>query len=402
MLTFTNPGVLDPRAITTFGINVKENANPIGSFGTGLKYAIAVVLRLGGAIAIQTEDEDQTLSYDFVAIPEEVRGKTFHFVHMETRRLGVEGGTSQPLGFTTELGKHWAPWMAYRELRSNTMDEGGSVYVASATAVWFRAKPHTTISVNCTEIEAAHAEGAHYFLETVPLWASADLEIHPPRNDGAVFYRGICVAYIEQAQSVYTYNILREEQLTEDRTLDRWTCSWRITSAVAMLTNAELAEAILLAQPETYEASLSFAYVSAFSDEMRAVMWLQQRNAALNSSAALRARTLYKTAFAPLALPMTAAHRCKVALVQELLAACDIQVAWVDIRLGDMTPEAKDEVFLCDGILWVSQASLEAETWLLHILANRNLALPWRAFRREEQLLSVMRQAHPALAVFQD
>lgn len=41
MLTFHNPGELDPRLITTFGVSIKESTNPIGYFGTGLKYALA-------------------------------------------------------------------------------------------------------------------------------------------------------------------------------------------------------------------------------------------------------------------------------------------------------------------------------------------------------------------------
>jgi hypothetical protein len=47
-LIFETPGLLDLRSLTVMGLNAKPNArNPIGSFGTGLKFAVAVLTRLG-------------------------------------------------------------------------------------------------------------------------------------------------------------------------------------------------------------------------------------------------------------------------------------------------------------------------------------------------------------------
>jgi hypothetical protein len=44
-LVFRTPGVLDLRALTTFGMSSKPNStSPIGIFGTGLKYAVAVMV----------------------------------------------------------------------------------------------------------------------------------------------------------------------------------------------------------------------------------------------------------------------------------------------------------------------------------------------------------------------
>lgn len=45
MIIFRNKGVIDPKSITTFGVSSKENPGAIGFFGTGLKYAIAILLR---------------------------------------------------------------------------------------------------------------------------------------------------------------------------------------------------------------------------------------------------------------------------------------------------------------------------------------------------------------------
>jgi len=51
-ILFENSGVIDPRAITTFGVNSKETARAIGFFGTGLKYAISLILREGYSITV--------------------------------------------------------------------------------------------------------------------------------------------------------------------------------------------------------------------------------------------------------------------------------------------------------------------------------------------------------------
>ena len=52
-LIFYTPTTLDEAFIFTMGASVKKSNNPIGFFGTGLKYAIAVTLRLGGSIKIE-------------------------------------------------------------------------------------------------------------------------------------------------------------------------------------------------------------------------------------------------------------------------------------------------------------------------------------------------------------
>ena len=70
MITFHSPTVLPIEAATTMGVSVKESDNAIGKFGTGLKYAIAGVLRLGGSIAMTIAGT----RYEFTAVPTDIRG----------------------------------------------------------------------------------------------------------------------------------------------------------------------------------------------------------------------------------------------------------------------------------------------------------------------------------------
>lgn len=135
MLYFLTPTALPIEAATTMGVSVKGDAGSIGKFGTGMKYAIAGVLRLGGTINVWVEG----YRYEFTAKHADIRGRTFQIVHCN----------NAPCGFTTELGKHWAPWQLFRELASNALDEGGK---------WVReaCSPNaasTVIVVNCRELE---------------------------------------------------------------------------------------------------------------------------------------------------------------------------------------------------------------------------------------------------------
>lgn len=115
---FENPGEIDPLMIQTFGVSVKETDHPIGFFGTGLKYALAILLRTGHKVILQSGLNQ----HEFAVSERTIRGTPFRLVTMD----------DAPLGFTDQLGKTWEVWMAYRELYCNTKDENGSVDTAEA------------------------------------------------------------------------------------------------------------------------------------------------------------------------------------------------------------------------------------------------------------------------------
>ena len=207
MILFTNPGEIDPRLITTLGVNVKDGDSPIGFFGTGLKYAIAVLLREGQEITIFSG----LRKFSFEVKEEEVRGKSFGFIFMK------EGeGASQPLGFTTELGKNWNLSNAYRELFSNAKDEGGEILFSTSLHETERGK--TIICVESQDFEEVHENRSDFLLERSepPIFSSPCIEVFFGASK-AIFYRGIAVSF-PSLPTTFTYNILARLDLTEDRT----------------------------------------------------------------------------------------------------------------------------------------------------------------------------------------
>lgn len=224
MIVFRNPGLIDLDAIRTFGANVKEGANPIGYFGTGLKYALSVLLREQCEVTIWRGMN----AHKFEAKPKDIRGKTFQIVHMD----------DEPLAFTLELGKNWESWMAFRELASNAIDEGGSYAPADHTAF----DPHSTVvAVTGAAIDKAWAQRDQIFLPTDRLEKiHDDGSVQIFRQESThVFYRGVQLMKLEKP-SVHTYNIMGTLQLTEDRTAaSPWYVVYNLRDMIAQIKDEE-------------------------------------------------------------------------------------------------------------------------------------------------------------------
>lgn len=241
ILVFKNPGKIDPISITTFGISAKENESAIGMFGTGLKYAIAVLLRDGFKIRINSGDE----TYDFDVVENDVRNKTFKHVTMN----------GELISFTTELGKFWEPWMAIRELACNALDENGTWELTHSI---HHHNDATTIVVSGRNIEELYAEAKHIFLGTKPLEVGSYMSVHPGVSNW-IYYRGIRAAKLEKP-TLYTYNIHERMTLTEDRTIKyMWDASLNIAYGVNNLQNRTIMENIVGAGSDTHEGTMSWS-----------------------------------------------------------------------------------------------------------------------------------------------
>jgi hypothetical protein len=215
MLVFQNDGVLPIEGFTTFGMSAKPGStNPIGKFGTGLKNAVAIILRLGGEVRVWRGLEE----YIFYTKDEEFRGTTFKRLRMK-RRKGLLPWKYEVLPFTTELGKHWEPWMAFRELESNTRDEknGSTAYIGTEGPLQYLPREGTTlILVDCPEMDEAYANIDDIFLpEKKPIFENDAVKIYEGASN-YVFYRGLRVTALRKP-SLFTYE-MKYVNLTEDRT----------------------------------------------------------------------------------------------------------------------------------------------------------------------------------------
>lgn len=241
MIIFRNNGLIDLTAVRTLGVSVKEEG-AIGYFGTGLKFAIATILRGGGTVSIHRGKRE----HRFGTADKIVRDKPFQVVTMD----GAE------LGFTTSLGRDWQPWMAFRELACNAIDEGGRYY-AERFDVGEIGECETVIVVQSEEIEDAYYARSEILLEAPPAYANDYIEVRPGRSH-FLYYRGVRVHKLGYP-SAHTYNLLRKVDLTEDRTLKYW---WEaedhICHGLAQCDREDLLVTALTCGKNTYEHDLGF------------------------------------------------------------------------------------------------------------------------------------------------
>lgn len=267
-ISFVTPGVLDIDAVFTFGMSAKNNDNPIGFFGTGLKFACATLLRTGHKIRIFTDGRWHALRTE----DKMFRDKEFSLVYLDER----------PLGFTTELGKQWQGWMAFRELHSNTLDEGGQTISGEYD---LRTGQMTVIEVTGNDIDEAFAQRATIFCDSAVLAENAYLKIRAGHSHH-IYYRGVRVGN-HRKHALFTYDLVAKTTLTEDRTCAYdWETNSYMVNGISQLQDRQLLRNILTTpQPACLEAALDFENVPAPSPEFLEVVRESHQSQFLNASA---------------------------------------------------------------------------------------------------------------------
>lgn len=261
-IIFTTPGILHPESWSIMGINAKpDNDSPIGMFGTGSKMALAVLMRENATVSIITPDG----KYEFGTITKHFRGKTFDVVTCN----------HQQLGFTTELGKQWTLENAYRELVSNTMDESGE---------WGK----HPVSIQDSTIYVTHKEFAEcydnhesiFVGSRIPIASSDKLNIY--KGEGKIFYRGVKVGFIEEA--MYSYEVLDDVKLTEDRTIYNIYDVYRaIERGIEKLTDKSILRRLFTAKKPNWEADRSYYETWGLSmKEVVAEIWEESPTKLIN------------------------------------------------------------------------------------------------------------------------
>ena len=202
---FENPGILDIKALTIMGLNVKENDNPIGYFGTGFKYGVAVATRFNCDVIIQ--DGSGQVGKKIARRTELFRGAEFDSLFL---------GDIQ-LPFTTDLGKNWSLWQAYREFRGNCDDENGLIY--ASTTLPLSEVSITRIIVSGDSFTEVHDNRGEYFWDPNNQQALGGGNSRSYERPGYIFYKGIRVSEIFE-KTDWSYNIVdRQLELSEDREL---------------------------------------------------------------------------------------------------------------------------------------------------------------------------------------
>ena len=253
MIVFENDGSLDLMALKTMGVSVKD-AGAIGYFGTGLKFAIAVLLRTEHKVTMFIDDN----AYSFTTRPTLIRGKSFNLIYLN----------DEPLAFTDDLGKNWKPWMAFRELASNAKDEGGGFYCAAQSPNPEAGRTIFVIEGNGIEEAFNKRDEIFFNMQGATRHARIDTKNVPTTK---IYYKGVIVHELN-APALMTYNFKDGLTLTEDRTADSFYDIKRQASQF-YLTKASQDEiyAMLKAPTESFEFDLDMDIYVPPSDDFLAV-----------------------------------------------------------------------------------------------------------------------------------
>ena len=112
-LKISSQGEISINAFRLLGASTKrDDETKIGFFGSGLKYAIAYLLRQGLKMKVYSGNKE----IKFSTQTEKLGDKAFEVILIN----------DVPTSMTTDLAVDWSDWAALRELHSNAIDEGGN------------------------------------------------------------------------------------------------------------------------------------------------------------------------------------------------------------------------------------------------------------------------------------
>lgn len=219
------------------GVTAKPNTdNPIGHFGTGLKYAIAIALRKRWKISVTNYVNRVPTEYVFTCETDDFRGQEIEVVKCN----------DTVLPFTTHYGAHWKDWTVFRELYSNTLDENGAMEIHNGEVSIADGSVFTIESDEFAEI-AYNKED--YFLEDgkydVFLEGQGVEVLANPKYAGKIFFKGIYIGEIPEAK--YGYAFSKKVALTEDRTIaNQWSVEYDIGMCICSCEPSENLKEYLL------------------------------------------------------------------------------------------------------------------------------------------------------------
>lgn len=206
-LSIVNNGEIDIKALILLGASSKrESEGKIGRYGSGNKFAIATIMRLGGLTVFSGEKE---IVID--TVPQTFREKTFNVIRI----------AGEPTSITTEFGPDWEFWQAIREFYANAIDEGGELLRVSDEPMPPQAGK-TVINVWCREdkyIEGFAANFNKYFsMKRKPIFENSYGKIfYPEGSSASIFRKGIrCIVESPAWKTVYDYDF-NDVDISESR-----------------------------------------------------------------------------------------------------------------------------------------------------------------------------------------
>ena len=236
-LLIENKGEVDVNALILMGGSTKRDSNTaIGFFGSGNKYAIALMLRKQIPFRIFSGEKELVITTRTVGF----REKSFEQILIN----GIE------TSLTTEMGPQWDSWMGIREWVSNAIDEGEHRIMNSATEIRPKTEATRIYIEHHADIQEVIKNWDRYFSfdRTDCLFDAHGDKVFPQTDrekETLLFYRKGIQCYTSNSKALYSYD-LKTFDINESRVIsDTWAARRALAKFLCANVSRDIAVNIL-------------------------------------------------------------------------------------------------------------------------------------------------------------
>ena len=252
-LKISNEGEIEPNSLKLLGASSKEGEGKIGYFGSGSKYALAVLLRNKINFKIFSGLREIKIGTSKTKF----RGKSFEIIKVNGRMTSL----------TTEMGKDWKIWSAFRELYCNAIDEGD--YGLDITDEIAPVQGLTNIYIQYNDkFEEILKNWDMYFSDkrTDTILEYKDNKIFFSKDDLIIYRKGIRV-HKEGKKSLFNYDF-GWITINESRSIDSlWSFQYDLVKWLGNHADKKVIAEIYDNFRETYEGGLSWEYCGYYNKD---------------------------------------------------------------------------------------------------------------------------------------
>lgn len=289
---FITPTRISLINLTTIGDSEKrEDETKIGKFSSGQAYATALLLRDNVGIEVNIYGGEhkngwiykENVKYSTKTLACESTNKTKEVILLDYKkqydcygRINTDWDENKEIetAFALQLGYNWEIWMAYRELMSNVLDEGGYVLEQESDP---ELETGTVITLSFDESNAFYDvwKNKHLYMNfEAPLFKVSD-SVEALKNDEGwlrIYKQNILVFEDVNRPSKFAWNI-KFGEIDERRILNNvYGVEQSIASAIQNTNNEDFLREIITKDFSTKEnefLSSNGSYSSYISDEIK-------------------------------------------------------------------------------------------------------------------------------------
>lgn len=243
-IEFTNKGEVPVNAFKLLGASSKRgDDSKIGYFGTGLKYALAVLLREDIKFKIYSGEQEIKIGT-----------RKTKFLDQVVTVITVNG---EKTSITLEAGINWETWFAIREIYSNTVDESGTM----KTSDKIEPKNNTTkiYIEGGDKLKNLFENWSDYFSnKRLVISGEKNKVLQKTTTERLILFRKGIRAYTNRTKSVFDYDV-DKVKINESRVVENdYEARQRAAEALAQCNDTQALEHFIHSSSEVYEKQPEF------------------------------------------------------------------------------------------------------------------------------------------------